>query len=855
MKDRTQHIKEIFFQLIETPAEHREDRLEIACAGDAELRGEVEGLLAAHSETQEFLERPLHMPARERIGLGEGDTVGAFELQRVLGEGGMGVVFLAQQDEPVRRQVALKIIKPGMDSTRVVSRFEAERQTLAMMSHAGIARVIDAGTTKGGYPYFAMEYVDGVSLSEWCDQEKPTLRERVELFSKVCSAVQHAHQKGVLHRDLKPSNLLTFEEDGKAAVKVIDFGVAKALIGAAPSDLTQVGMVIGTAEYMSPEQADQAEQEIDTRSDVYSLGVVLYEMLTGELPIDLRSGERVGFTEIRRRIIHERPRVASSLRPTLRGDLDWVLARCLEKRPEDRYGSVSELAADLDRFLRDEPVLAGPVSTVRELRRFVRRNRALVGAGLAVLLALCLGLAASLWQGNRALEAEAGLLRLSDRVRLERLLEEARALPFGSPEDEAPLRKLKEEFGELVTHLPLLQQRLDFLRAEWQELAKDAGSPRAVENTWERETLEGLTRDLGRLKSSDPSVSAMAATDLRGDWARAAGLGIHEDAWSLAAEAIAECSAYSGLELGPQVGLLPLEADPDSGLWEFWHPATGLEPMRGGDGRWEMTEETSLVFVLIPAGDFLMGARPPASLEGPGTPNVDPMASETEGPVHEVWIDEPFFLSKYEMTQGQWLRTAFVNPSEYGPSREEDTMSFDLRHPVDSVSQSECHRHLERLGLCLPTEAQWEYAARAGTGTAFFCGWSPASLEGHANLRDMSCRKTSMMNMFGTEMMPWDDGYPMHAPVGLLEPNPFGLHDVHGNLWEWVLESPVAYSLPTDPKDGRRLIPDEHRTGVLARGGSCVRLGRSARVSARAPAVVGSKTGENGVRPARAIKW
>ena len=347
-------------------------------------------------------------------------TLGNYHILQTLGEGGMGTVYLAEQFHPVRRRVALKVIKVGMDSGRVVARFESERQALALMNHRNIARIHDAGTTPEGSPYFAMEYVEGQPIIRYCDQRRLALAERLELFAQVCEGVQHAHQKGIIHRDLKPSNVLVRERDAKRVPKIIDFGVAKATsqpLTERPLH-TELGQLIGTPEYMSPEQAEMTGMDIDTRTDVYQLGVMLYELLTGRLPFESEELRLTGFNEFRRRIIEEealRPSAvvaaadpakaaasaaARGLEPgglvrALRGDLDWIVMKALEKDRMRRYASASELAADIERHLRDEPVLAGPPSQLYRMRKFTRRHLAGVAFG-AVLLVLLVGFAAAM---------------------------------------------------------------------------------------------------------------------------------------------------------------------------------------------------------------------------------------------------------------------------------------------------------------------------------------------------------------------------------------------------------------------------------------------------------------------------
>jgi len=436
MRQATPSVKELFFAALELESSaDRSAFLDRHCS-DAELRGRIEELLAADARESDFLEAPAAMPdptsmheSRQR-GQEPGAAIGPYRLMEVVGEGGMGIVYVAEQLEPVRRRVALKVIKPGMDSRQVVARFEAERQALAMMDHTNIARVFDGGMTTSGRPYFVMELVRGLPITEYCDEQQLSIVERLELFVLVCRAVQHAHHKGVIHRDLKPSNVLVTVVDGAAVPKVIDFGVAKATGQALTDKTVYTGLhqFVGTPLYMSPEQAGLSGVDVDTRSDVYALGVLLYELLTGTTPFDSETLKRAAFDEMRRIIREEEPPRPSTrlsglgerlsdvssrrkadpkrLGPSIEGELDWVVMKALEKDRGRRYETANDFAADVMRHLGDLPVEAHPPSAWYRVAKFARRNRtALVAGGLAA-LALLVGTVVSAWQAVRATQAQ-----------------------------------------------------------------------------------------------------------------------------------------------------------------------------------------------------------------------------------------------------------------------------------------------------------------------------------------------------------------------------------------------------------------------------------------------------------------
>jgi serine/threonine protein kinase/tetratricopeptide (TPR) repeat protein len=468
-------LREIFHEAVDRhPPDQWEAYLDRACADNEELRRQAAALLRAHEHGLSVLgpggteseTTGSHLPAAAETS---GASIGPYKLLQQIGEGGMGTVFMAEQTRPVQRRVALKIIKPGMDSRQVIARFEAERQALALMDHANIARILDGGTTESGRPYFVMELVHGVPITRYCDDNRLSPRERLGLFVQVCQAVQHAHQKGIIHRDLKPSNVMITLYDGRPVPKVIDFGVAKATEQKLTERtlFTQYGTMVGTLEYMSPEQAEMSALGVDTRSDIYSLGVLLYELLTGSTPLTHQQMKEAAYAEILRMIKEEEPpkpstRLSDSgealasisakrhmepakLTKLVRGELDWIVMKTLEKDRNRRYETVVGLAADVQRYLDDEPVQACPPSAGYRLRKFTRRNRGPVLAAAIILFLLVggiVGTTVGLVQAKRAKDtAEKRLAQVEKGIDiLGSLFEDLD--PFAEEKEGRPLRAI-----------------------------------------------------------------------------------------------------------------------------------------------------------------------------------------------------------------------------------------------------------------------------------------------------------------------------------------------------------------------------------------------------------------------------
>lgn len=858
--ERIQRALTVFRKACELAMHERGAYLAVACEGDAALRAEVESMLVwddTESADEDGGSRPLRVALDSLIDEARTQdlpaSIGGYRVVRLIAHGGMGVVYEAAQEHPARR-VAIKLAHSGRASGERAKRFELEAQLLARLRHPGIAQIIQAGTTAaddGARPFFVMEFVEGRPLLEFAVAQAPTTTAKLELMIRVTEPIVFAHRHGVIHRDLKSDNIL-IGADGLP--KVLDFGVAKveAAGGFGAATLrTEAGRVIGTIGYMAPEQLGGETEALTAAADVYSLGVLTYELLTGRLPHEL---DAVTLSRALAVVTSTDAPLLGVVRPEYRGDLEAVVAKALEKDPRDRYADAAAFAADLERYLRDEPVLARRHSRLQRIRKFTRRNPALVTGLAATMMALLLGLVVALVFAAGEAEQRARFDRLGGVVQCARLNETATELYPPWPEHAARMHTWLADCDEL------LETRAE-IRRMVAELVERAPSPTSAEMFLHGE-LTQLLADLDQLQITRVDIarrhrwaSTIAEVSTRHPNAR------FSAAQARAAIAASERYAGQGIELSDRVllGLVPIGANPQSGLWEFYHLRSAWDgttdpraisiPVHRADGSLNVEAETGIVFVLIPGGTFRMGAQK----QDADRPNFDRDAEAQESPVHEVELSA-YLLSKYEMTQGQWARlTSGSYPSHFqkegAPIHGHARPIGDDRHPVEQVDWTECNALFARYGLVLPTEAQWEHGCRGGTSWPWFTGAERESLEGFANVLDATARRERPVLKRGEA---FEDGFLGTAPVGTYRANPFGLHNVHGNVSEWVRDAPSAYDNETKPGDGLRPGPTRlpHFEARLARGGNHSAQASDARAAKRYDLPASSKGFVLGVRPA-----
>jgi len=780
--------------------------------------------------------------------------VGPFRLLERIGAGGMGVVHLAERREPVAQRVALKVIRTDRLDRTYRARFAMEQDALARMDHSNIARLLDAGDSNG-QSWFAMEFVPGQPLTDYCREHRLSVEQRLQLFVQICDGVQHAHIKGILHRDLKPGNILVREVDGRPVAKIIDFGLAQ------PVDPLQiratlheaVQQVVGTFAYMSPEQATRTEGDLDTRTDVYSLGAVLYELLTGELPLDLEDVKKRGLawfgtflrehepqkpstrlSELGERLpstAAERATSPARLQSSVRGDLDWVTMKALARDRQRRYLTVRDLGREVERVLAHRPVDAGPPSAWYVAKKWVRRH--VVGVGVVGVL---IAATAALWTSESLAAAEHRRLEMGASLDMQLL-----AAP-GLVEE-------AERLGAEANGRARIDVWLDACR----RLLGDEVAQRGRDLSASPARLAAVRRHLDEVL---PQLATAQDTvlQLREQCeAIADAMAQHATAWQTCVAAIEADPRYGVRRMVPQFGLVPLGPDPRTGLQEFVCLAAGAVPSRDPvTGELQLDEDSGLVLVLVPGGTFRMGT-PADALSA-----EEARATAAERPARDVELAS-FFIGKGEVT-GLHCLHVLEDPSEWGPeqlgvailrARKAGTPcpkpdGFARGMPIGNVDWGAARRIVVRLGLRLPTEAEWEYAARAGTTGQWSCDATLEALRRHANLADASLVAAGLRTLEADPAkLVGSDSLPCLAPIHSLAPNSLGLHDMHGNVAEWC---ECAYR-DLDPVSTLQFGDDR-----VVRGGSFRSAIDDSRSAARRRLSARNRQGDVGLRAARSLE-
>jgi len=842
---RMKLVESLFHDALDCGQSDRDQLLEESCAGDQGLKKVVETRIYFYEKDPHFLEVPIfprlcEIEARNRqdeetaaVDTILPDQFGEFKIIEMLGQGGMGIVYRATQ-ESLDREVAVKAIRRDrLGSEEAVARFTREASAISELDHPNVVTVYSSGE-ENGIHFFAMELLKGERLDEALVHARSSgdpiqLDKLIDWIINIADALFAAHAVGVIHRDIKPANIWITTE-GRA--KLMDFGIARQI---KKTTLTHTGRIPCTPPYASPELIDSSKGKVDHRSDVYSLGVTLYEVTTGKAPFEEDTIPQV-FTKIRNGDFKP-PR---QIKSTIRRDLETIILKAMEYDANRRYQSMADFSEDLRLHQEGKAIKAKPAGVPTKLIKYVKRRPVFSTIAAAVLVLITWGIIYSIQMKIKYEEIQ----RYSDMDLIYRLQAEEKELWPAYPEKVSSmtiwLNDAKELASRYEEHLRTYMDLRDdeTLDSEIREICNRlAILLSGIESLTDDQ--EGLIKNVKQRLNFAQSVYHESIEKYSSEWDQVIASISNSD----------ECPIYNGLVIKPQLGLVPIGADPLSGLWEFAHIQTGEIPERDEEGKLFLTEETAIVLVLIPGGSFNMGATKDIddtdSTED--ISNFDPFADSNEMPEHQVTLS-PYFLSKYEMTQGQWMRFTGENPSQYKKG-DIQGVPHSFLDPVEYVSWEDCVLILSRLRLRLPSESEWEYAARAGTTTIWWTGNKKETLKGATNICDLFSKKNGGTPQFKYEE--WlDDGYVVHAPVGSYSMNAFGLHDICGNVWEWCQDSSGYYS--KTPVDGSAYESTDKKYRIRRGGGSTsdTYLCRSA---CRFSAPASGRDGDLGLRPARSL--
>jgi len=888
-------------------------------------------------DISEFLKRYAEDSVSSSQPQDDSQIIGDFKIIREIGKGGMGTVYEADQIS-LKRRVALKLLPAHLSfSDYAVKKFWREAEAGGRQSHPGIVAIHAVGEHEGVH-YIAQELVpDGYTLvdklKELKKQKDPPagyFRKVASFIADIANALQHAHDRGVIHRDIKPSNIL-LTRDGTP--KITDFGLARVEDAL---DLSRTGDFMGTPYYMSPEQAMSRRMGIDKRTDIFSLGVTLYEMLIFSRPFEGKSSQ-----ELLKKIILFDPEDPHKVSSRVPRDLSVICLKAMEKLPEKRYQAMLGFEEDLRRYLSGDVILARPAGFYTRITKRLKRNpvkSATLGVAILAVFVLLVMHYQNLRQSKNYYNQ---ITRLSDLKRIADLEVKADELWPAHPDKSDEYQQWMDEANNLINRLALHRNILQLLRQRAEpyneetrlfdrethprskeldslinkkkiiddEIDRLSASAQAAENEeqkeeflenskkyesqssevgqriveleelidvrrtwkftaeadqWWHNTLVDLVADIEKIEDDESKTFSCIEDRLEFSRTVKAKTFIEcKHAWNEAIESIADpqkCPHYGGLHIDPQLGFVPIGQDPESGLWEFIHIQTGEIPVRDSAGHLVLTEDMGMVFVLVPGGTFYMGALAKKyfnrseliGIKNCDMSRIDPAerARTDETPVHDVTVD-PFFISKYEMTQGQWLRIMRVNPSFFNPIPKPRGRQITLLHPVEKVSWFDCCEAMRRLGMRLPSEAEWEYSCRANTTFPWWTGRSKESLDGATNIKDLTLKEFSENNIEKFEV--WlRDGYNAHAPVGEFRANSFGLHDVCGNVGEWCQDT-YQDRYHRAPRDGSpwECAGSEFR---VCRGGCWKSLSKDCRSAFRFRVLPHNQDQRLGLRPAYSLR-